>query len=540
MEETTTDSDYYNLLNVPKNADLPLIKNAYRQACLQYHPDKHPEDERREFATSMFAKIQAAYDTLSDKNKREIYDLYGVEGLRALTQVSTSHSSLREEVERIKRERQEERQRQRTNAKSKFHVSLNAQSLFCRESRFLEKLRKIELAGMSISQSVQAPLTANGLCTLQGNVLATRGNGVGTLQAKTRYNLSDSNWIEFQVGGGSMTRFSSVFYQRLGKLNFLTVEGHASRKAFTTKPGFALGSSVTFGRHLLPGITGHLSWHVGASSSLSTRVRSVSRISSTSGTLQVARNGLLIAGSYEYVIDKTSKATLQAKFGTGQLSLEYGAEMKFSSYNTFGMRLLIGIPHGVILKIKFSRAGHVYASAIQLSELPTLEASLFGTFVPLTAAWAISKYLINPLLQYTSPAQQEYIKQCLLEKRKEAEFVVNLMADAVKKIIEEEERKQGLIIVKALYGDLNSRNIDWGNPYCPVIDVTIPLQNLVRNSQLHLSSSSKSGIPGIYDCCPAKPKQMKIQYRFRTQIHQCFVEDNKPLSCPKRSHILLS
>jgi DnaJ family protein C protein 11 len=388
MEETTTDSDYYNLLNVPKNADLPLIKNAYRQACLQYHPDKHPEDERREFATSMFAKIQAVYDTLSDKNKREIYDLYGVEGLRALTQVSTSHSSLREEVERIKRERQEERQRQRTNAKSKFHVSLNAQSLFCRESRFLEKLRKIELAGMSISQSVQAPLTANGLCTLQGNVLATRGNGVGTLQAKTRYNLSDSNWIEFQVGGGSMTRFSSVFYQRLGKLNFLTVEGHASRKAFTTKPGFALGSSVTFGRHLLPGITvfsfagflrflsnrlfnssqGHLSWHVGASSLLSTRVRSVSRISSTSGTLQVARNGLLIAGSYEYVIDKTSKATLQAKFGTGQLSLEYGAEMKFSSYNTFGMRLLIGIPHGVILKIKYAMFVYKRKKGLHMSD----------------------------------------------------------------------------------------------------------------------------------------------------------------------------
>jgi hypothetical protein len=65
----------------------------------------------------LFIMVLLYFVALSDKNKREIYDLYGVEGLRALTQVSTSHSSLREEVERIKRERQEERQRQRTNAK---------------------------------------------------------------------------------------------------------------------------------------------------------------------------------------------------------------------------------------------------------------------------------------------------------------------------------------------------------------------------------------------------------------------------------------
>lgn len=75
--------DYYDLLSVPKHADEQLIKRAYRKLALKYHPDKvtGTEQEKAE-AAKQFAEINHAYETLSDPEKRRIYDQYGEEGLR--------------------------------------------------------------------------------------------------------------------------------------------------------------------------------------------------------------------------------------------------------------------------------------------------------------------------------------------------------------------------------------------------------------------------------------------------------------------------
>lgn len=59
--------DHYNALGVDKNATLEEIKKAYRKLASQNHPDKGGD-------TAMFQKIQEAYDTLSDPNKRMQYD----------------------------------------------------------------------------------------------------------------------------------------------------------------------------------------------------------------------------------------------------------------------------------------------------------------------------------------------------------------------------------------------------------------------------------------------------------------------------------
>eukprot|EP00877_Chromochloris_zofingiensis_P008641 jgi/Chrzof1/402/Cz01g14160.t1 len=75
--------DYYDLLNVPKHATEQQLKRAYRKLALQYHPDKvtGTEEEKKE-AAKHFADINHAYETLSDPEKKNIYDTYGEEGLR--------------------------------------------------------------------------------------------------------------------------------------------------------------------------------------------------------------------------------------------------------------------------------------------------------------------------------------------------------------------------------------------------------------------------------------------------------------------------
>jgi len=67
-------SSHYDTLGVKRNANDKEIKKAYRTLALKWHPDKAPEKER-DAATKEFQKISEAYEVLSDKEQRKMYDL---------------------------------------------------------------------------------------------------------------------------------------------------------------------------------------------------------------------------------------------------------------------------------------------------------------------------------------------------------------------------------------------------------------------------------------------------------------------------------
>jgi molecular chaperone DnaJ len=67
-------SKLYDSLGVKKDASQDEIKKAYRKLVRQYHPDKNPGDEAAE---ARFKEVQAAYDVLSDPEKRQQYDRVG-------------------------------------------------------------------------------------------------------------------------------------------------------------------------------------------------------------------------------------------------------------------------------------------------------------------------------------------------------------------------------------------------------------------------------------------------------------------------------
>lgn len=71
--------DYYEILNVGRNASQDEIKAAFRKLARQYHPDVNsaPDAEER------FKEINEAFMVLSDPEKRSVYDRYGHEGLRS-------------------------------------------------------------------------------------------------------------------------------------------------------------------------------------------------------------------------------------------------------------------------------------------------------------------------------------------------------------------------------------------------------------------------------------------------------------------------
>jgi DnaJ-class molecular chaperone len=66
--------DYYQVLGVPRNASEKDIRRAYRRLARQHHPDVNPGDKAAE---ARFKEINAAYEVLSDPQKRRKYDRYG-------------------------------------------------------------------------------------------------------------------------------------------------------------------------------------------------------------------------------------------------------------------------------------------------------------------------------------------------------------------------------------------------------------------------------------------------------------------------------
>ncbi|MBN1263587.1 MAG: DnaJ domain-containing protein [Candidatus Pacebacteria bacterium] len=69
----TTSRDYYDILEVQKEASEAEIKKAYRRLALKWHPDKNKSAE----AEARFKEINEAYEVLSDAKKREAYDQFG-------------------------------------------------------------------------------------------------------------------------------------------------------------------------------------------------------------------------------------------------------------------------------------------------------------------------------------------------------------------------------------------------------------------------------------------------------------------------------
>lgn len=70
--------DLYEVLDISKDSSQDDIKKAYRKLAKKYHPDLNPNDKEAE---QMFKEVNAAYEVLSDQEKRSRYDRFGHAGV---------------------------------------------------------------------------------------------------------------------------------------------------------------------------------------------------------------------------------------------------------------------------------------------------------------------------------------------------------------------------------------------------------------------------------------------------------------------------
>eukprot|EP00124_Ichthyophonus_hoferi_P001503 Ihof_evm2s80 gene=Ihof_evmTU2s80 len=540
-ERSQQDVDYYSLLNLAKQATSDDIKASYRRLCVMYHPDKHHDEASREAATKLFNKIQRAYEVLSDEKMRAIYDIHGQKGLNAGLEMilrTSSPNEIREEYERLKRLKEEESLQRRTNQKSVVTVNVNACALFEKECRTDPNiLKNIEIAGMDMQQSVMAPITESDTLTFHGALATSNGNGGGNLSVAARKDLNTSTWVESDVGVGDGQIYYATFkgFHSLSPLMFASLSGTLQGR-FGMHPRF--GTTAMIGRQLDPAMMGYLTWKWGLENNMSTSVVRTAENQSVSLAFQIGRPSL-VACTCDYKVNDELKLKASVQVGTSGMAVEYGGDRKFSRHNKFGLGVSIGTNTGVVVKAQFTRANQTFMFPIQIAELPAASPIVWGSLVPIGLFYAVTAFIIDPWREMEKKRKLERLREenalLLEERRREAEAAVKLMKDGVEKRAQLEEDKKGLVIVRAWYGNLSIDPQPTNENSPPkIIDVTIAIQSLVKDSQLHLHESTKSGLPGFYDCAIGEEKKLRIQYRFRGHLHEVILSDEEPMSCPKR------
>ena len=68
--------DYYEVLGVSRNASAQELKKAFKKLAMKYHPDRNPDDSQ---AAEKFKELSEAYEILSDDQKRQTYDNFGID-----------------------------------------------------------------------------------------------------------------------------------------------------------------------------------------------------------------------------------------------------------------------------------------------------------------------------------------------------------------------------------------------------------------------------------------------------------------------------
>uniref|UniRef100_A0A803VIX4 DnaJ homolog subfamily C member 11 n=1 Tax=Ficedula albicollis TaxID=59894 RepID=A0A803VIX4_FICAL len=470
------------------------LKAAYRRLCMLYHPDKHRDPELKTQAERLFNLVHQAYEVLSDPQTRAIYDIYGRRGLEMegweVVERKRTAAEIREEFERLQREREERRLQQRTNPKGTISVGIDATDLFDRYDEEYEDVPgssfpQIEINKMHISQSIEAPLTSTDTAILSGNLSTQNGNGGGSINLALRRVTSAKGWGELEFGAGDLhgPLFGLKIFRNLTPRCFITTHCALQFSSRGVRPGL----TTVLARNLDKNTMGYLQWRWGIQSAMNTSIVRDTKTSHFTVAMQLGIPHSFMMVSYQHKFQDEDQTRVKGSLKAGFFGtiVEYGAERKISRHSVLGATVSVGVPQGVSLKIK------------------SLE------------------------------KQRENTASDILQKKQEAEAAVRLMQEAVRRIIEAEEARMGLIIVNAWYGKFvndNSRK----NEKVKVIDVTVPLQCLVKDSKLILTEASKAGLPGFYDPCVGEEKSLKVLYQFRGVLHQVMAADNEALRIPKQ------
>jgi len=180
-------NSYYDLLNCNKNTSADDIRKSYRKLILKCHPDKGGSEEE-------FKKINNAYETLIDDEKRKNYDIYGENKPTQQRQYPHQHQQHPHQHQQHphQQQRQHPYQHQQQSAQHQYQHYRQKYNSFFNFNNFTTKEKKCE--DIKINETITLEECYNGIKTIINincNKLCTTCNGHGNISVNQKNNCHE-------------------------------------------------------------------------------------------------------------------------------------------------------------------------------------------------------------------------------------------------------------------------------------------------------------------------------------------------------------
>ncbi|CAF1496628.1 unnamed protein product [Rotaria sp. Silwood1] len=534
LDQNDSERDLYAILHISRDADTATIQQAYRRLTLLYHPDKHQDLRTKQLAMNLFIQIKNAYDILNDPEKRAIYDIIGMKGLKTegweiITRTKTSREIL-DEYERLIKEREEKRFNQITNPNSSVYATINLTDIFINDG-----LPKIEITEFNVEQNIDISLTNQDTTTINANVTIRNGRGIGTLTTSFRRILSDLSWFRIDLIFGQRPYIGLYYFRRITQKLHANVHTTFSliknRQAIITS-----GFIFSLNYQLTHNLTSSLQWKTGRNSFMKGILQYDKQKWMISSAIQLGfvNTFAAIDGVYKFPDICNLRCSLKLfLFGPW---IEYGIDRQLTKHTYGSATVAISARMGVLLRLKFIRGSQTFTIPLPLSQDILPSAIFYATIVPTLAYLIFDRLIIQPYVRLEEEREQkkreDEVREKQVERRREAMNAQEVLRSFVEQI-KDKEGSHGLIILEAYYGHLLTSIINESS--LKIIDVRIPLQTLVKDSTLKIETTvSKSNLTGFYDPCIGEEKSLFIKYSFHSHIHTVTYKDTDPIILPNR------
>ncbi|ERN00724.1 hypothetical protein AMTR_s00106p00102120 [Amborella trichopoda] len=538
MENTPPYTELYALLHISPEASDEEIRKAYRQWAQIYHPDKYQSSEMKDIATENFQRIRHAYEILCDEHKRQIYDIYGMEGVTSGLELGpklNKPEEIKEEFERLKRRREEEKASAHVQPSGSILVNLSLPQ-FLNGGGILR--------GMGMASEVQSRISKRNTVALGGNLAVSGNSGGGGATAVLRHQASSVASIEFMASAG-LRSLLGIQTSRHVSLHSTATSGIT----VSLRDG-SINLSNTWTRQLSETSTGNIQLIFGVEPTIAVGWQRKEEKNSAAGELKFGTGSFGASGHYTRHFSAKSHGRIAGRIGSTALEFEVGGGRKISDYSTVRMVYTIGI-QGIFWRFELHRGGQKLIVPVLLSRHLNLFFATGALMMPSSLYFFLKTLVVKPY--YLRRERRKALEKCQSTSAqvKEAKVAAEKAQQLLQNVAIRKKNKQsetgGLVITKAIYGNLKAskkRSEQGGEEddelVSQVIDVTLPLNFLVTdNGQLKLHEGiKKSGIMGFCDPCPGDPKQLRVEYTYKGDNYEVIVDDYGELFIPQEHHMV--
>lgn len=461
------DRALYAVLNVRPDATDEEIRRSYRQLATTYHPDKAQDPALHSEAARAFTRIQEAYEILSDPQRRDIYDVYGMEGLTAGMELAAapgkSAAELRKEWEAAHARRRQDQLDAAVNFRGQYAFRIDASALANPYARNVS--RTPDLTSVSMTSGVDIPIEASkhwGVLGSEHDILHLGGfayvrgdHGGGSFLAGYRRVYSDQTTLDLQAAAGLKSLLSATTSVQLSPYAnaSLTVSWQPKRA------GNGLGLSFATSRQVGEATSGEFAWVVGPREEAGMTMSLTHRPSDDSqitGRIEVgAATGLTLRYARRVIENVMTRAAL--KLGLTGVEIDLGASRRLSDISSAGMSVVTGVGKGILLRLRYSRGGHFFEFPILLSAMIEPRMLVAAHIIPPLMVYAMTQWVAAPLVGWVEARRTAAERQTraaeIVEAVASAAAAAALMAPVARRRASKEAEAQGLLVALALYGE---------------------------------------------------------------------------------------